>query len=113
MPANSFMHGEDAANLWNILAMFESIGKYAKRERLRFRNGFVASCAVREYTGKIGYFADPAAIVFALDLNREVAHSAIVQRLFKRREIRRPNLYFADRGFYRAAGSIRVHDAPV
>ena len=74
------MLGEDTVNLRNFLAMFESVGEHSKRERLRLRNGLIACGAIRENTWKIGNFTDPPTILFAFDLNREVAHSVMVYR---------------------------------
>ena len=91
MLANSFMDCENTVDLRNVLAMFESVGEYSKSQRLRFRDGFVSGGAVRKYAGKIGYFANPAAVVFALDLDYEIAHRVILQRWFGPREIRLPN----------------------
>jgi len=76
MLANSFLDGEDTVDLRNVFAMFESVGEHSKSQRLRFRDGFIARTAVREYPWKISHFADPATIVFAFDLDREVAHCA-------------------------------------
>jgi hypothetical protein len=73
------MDGENAMNLRNFFAVFKPIGKYSKCERLRLRNCFVATRAVSKNTWKAGDFADPAAILFSLNLNGEIAHSVIVQ----------------------------------
>src|SRR5882672_6907590 len=76
MLANSFTNCENTMDLWNVLAMFDSIGQDSKRQSLRFRDRLVASGAVRKYSGKIGHFANPATVAFPLDLNHEIAHSA-------------------------------------
>ncbi len=49
MLANSFLHGEDAVNLRNVFAVFESASEHSKRQRLRFRDGFIARSAVRDH----------------------------------------------------------------
>ncbi len=71
--------------------MFEPIGEDSEGERLGLRDRFVASGAVREDTRQISYFADPSAVVFALDLNRKVAHLAHRTTWAARREIRLSN----------------------
>ena len=76
------MHGEDAVNLGNVLTMIEPISEHSKSKRLRLRYGFIARCAVREDAWKIGHFADPATIILAVDLHREVTHTEIVQLVF-------------------------------
>jgi len=39
---NSFLNGEDAVNLRDVLAMIQAVGENTKRERFRFRHGLVA-----------------------------------------------------------------------
>ena len=73
--ANSFVHSEDTANLGNVFTMLEPIRKNAKRESLGFGNRFVSGNTVCENTWKIDDLADPAPIVFSLDLYGEIAHA--------------------------------------
>jgi len=73
------MDGENTMNFWDAFAVFEPIGKDSKRKLLRFRHCFVATRPVSKDTRKIGHFADPATVVFSLNLNGEIAHFCIVQ----------------------------------
>jgi hypothetical protein len=93
------MYGENTMNFWNVFAMFETIREHAERESFCFGNSLVASGAVRKDARQIGHFADPAAVIFSLDLNGEVAHVRIVQRLFTRREVLQPNSVFSLREY--------------
>ena len=85
------MHGEDTVDFRNAFSVLEAIGQYSKRKRFRFRDSFIASGTIREDAREVRDFADPPTIVFAFDLYREVTHDEIVQRRFRRREIRQYN----------------------
>src|SRR5436189_1269376 len=74
MQASSFMHGEDAVDFRDRLAMLETIGENSKRECFGFRDRLVTSGAVSQNAWEIGHFADPATVVLALDLKCEVTH---------------------------------------
>ena len=76
------MHGENAVNLGDVFTVLEPIGEDSESKRLRLCYGFIARRAVHEDAGKIGHFADPATIILALDLHREVTHTEIVQLVF-------------------------------
>lgn len=93
MLANSFMD-------WNVLAMFESIGENSKRQSLGFRDCLFASGAVRKYSGKIDHFADPATIVFTLDLNHEIAHSTNRTTLLQTRKPLPSGIHVQPRGAF-------------
>src|SRR5205823_6653097 len=68
------MEGRCLASRANVFAVLEALRKNAERESLRLRDRFVAACAVREDAGDLRHLADPAAIVFTLDVDGEVAH---------------------------------------
>jgi len=74
MLTNSFMHGENTIDLWDVLTMLEAISKHTKRKGFCLRHGLIACTAVRENARESRDLADPAAIVLAFDLNREIAH---------------------------------------
>ena len=106
MLASSFVHGEDSANLGNVFTVFETIGKNAKRESFRFGDGFIACATVGENTRKIGDLADPATVLFSLDLYGEVAHASDRTTTGPEREIRQPNVSHAQlRGRFRVPKS--------
>jgi len=68
--------------------MFKPVRQNAERQSFSPRNCFVAAAAVRQNTREINDFTDPAAIVFPFNLNREVAHVAMLQPIGPRREFR-------------------------
>lgn len=78
MKASSFSDCEDATNLGDVLAVFESVRENPKGERLGPRNGLVTSDSVREHTWKFGHLTDPATVLFALDFNVELTHVKIL-----------------------------------
>ncbi len=51
--------------------MLKTLGNDAQGQGLDSRDGFVTIHAIRQDAGESGYFGEPAAIVFALDLNGE------------------------------------------
>ena len=79
MKASSFSNGEDALNFGDLFAMFEPVRQNPKGKRFGFRNGLLSSNSVRENTGKLGHFADPPAVLFALDLDVQLAHVRILR----------------------------------
>ncbi len=76
--ANSFVHCENAVKLRNVFAMFEPVRKDTERQRLGFCHSLVATRSVRENPRQIGYFSEPTAVIFALNLDAELAHLAIL-----------------------------------
>ena len=54
------------------LAMLESISQNAKRECFCTRHGLVARRAVSEDAGQVADLCDPASILLAIDLNRQM-----------------------------------------
>ena len=69
------MHCENTVNLGDVFTMLEPIGEHAESKSFRLRNGLISRRTVREYARKVGHFADPATVVFPLDLDCEVTHS--------------------------------------
>jgi len=51
--------------------MFEPLSDHTKGERLDAGNGLIPVLTVGHDTGQRGYFGQPTAVVFSLDLNRE------------------------------------------
>ncbi len=51
--------------------MFEALGDHAKREGLYSSNGLISVGAVAHDTSQVWYFGNPAAVDFALDLDRK------------------------------------------
>lgn len=51
--------------------MLQTFGNHAQGERLYAGDGFVSVLAVGHDAGQGGHLGEPAAIVFALDFNRE------------------------------------------
>ena len=51
--------------------MFEPLSDHTKRERLDAGNGLVPVLTVGHDAGQCGYFGQPTAVVFSLNLNRE------------------------------------------
>ena len=51
--------------------MLQTFGNHAEGQRLNAGDGFVAILAVGHNAGQRGHFSEPAAIVFALDFDRE------------------------------------------
>ena len=53
------------------LTMFEPLSDHTKGERLDAGNGLVPVFTVGHDAGQCGYFGQPTAVVFSLNLNRE------------------------------------------
>ncbi len=51
--------------------MLESLGEDTERQCLDTRDGFIAVLAVAQDPGKRGHLGEPAAVVFAFELDRE------------------------------------------
>jgi len=66
---------EDPVDLRNVFTVLKPIGEHAKCESFCPCDSFVATGAIREHTGKRGNFANPTAVCFPFDLDREVAHA--------------------------------------
>jgi len=60
--------------LRDVFAVIEAVSENAEGKRLGFRNGLVACGAVAENAGQIGYFSDPAPVIFLFDIDCELAH---------------------------------------
>ena len=52
-------------------SVFEAFGDNSEGERLNPRDSFVAVRAIAHHAGQGGYFGEPAAVVFAIKLNRK------------------------------------------
>ena len=78
MRANSFSDCENATNFGDVFTVFEPVCKNPKGKRLGSRDGFVTSDAVGQNTRKSGYLTDPPTVLFALDLDVELAHAGIL-----------------------------------
>jgi hypothetical protein len=74
------MNREHAIELRHNFAVFQAIGENTKCQRLGLRHCLIARCAVRENSWKVENFSDPAAIILALNLYREVTHAPIIVR---------------------------------
>ncbi len=68
------MHSENTVDLGDVFTMLKTIGEHPKSECLGLCDSFIARPAVRENARQIRDFADPATVIFALDLNRKIAH---------------------------------------
>ena len=53
------------------LSVFETFGDHSEGERLNPRDRFVAVRAIAHHARQGGYFGEPAAVVFAIELNRK------------------------------------------
>ena len=51
--------------------MFEAFGDDSEGERLNSHDGFVAVRAIAHDAGQAGYLGEPAAVIFAIELNRK------------------------------------------
>jgi len=51
--------------------MFQPLSDHSQRKCLNARDGFIPVAAVAEHARKRGYFGEPAAVVFALQLDGE------------------------------------------
>jgi quercetin dioxygenase-like cupin family protein len=71
---------EHAIELRHNFAVFQAIGENTKCQCLGLRHCLIARCAVRENPWEVENFSDPAAIILALDLYREVTHAPIIVR---------------------------------
>jgi len=58
--------------------MFNSVGNYAKGGRRGFVAGFALGCDIGYDTRQLPDFADPAAVFFAFDLDRQHKHGFLV-----------------------------------
>ena len=61
-------------NLRNILVVFEPVRENTKSQSLGFRHGLFPCRSVRENTGQFGNLTDPPPVLFALDVDVELAH---------------------------------------
>lgn len=80
MKASSFSDCEYAVYLRDVFAVLEPVSENPKRQSLGFRHGLVTRDSVAENTWELCDFADPPAVLFALDFDVELAHSEIVTR---------------------------------
>jgi hypothetical protein len=76
MPASSFVDREDVSELWDFLAMLESISKDAKGKSLDLRYCLGARGTVSHNPRQISDVADPLTVLLRLDLHTEIAHRA-------------------------------------
>src|ERR1051326_18357 len=76
--ANSFVNREDAVDLRNLFSVLEPDGQHLECKCFRLRDRFVTVRAVCQDSRKLWHLADPAAIVFALDVDGEIAHVMIL-----------------------------------
>jgi hypothetical protein len=69
LASDSRLHREHFTHFRNRLAVIKPIGKHPKRQRLRAFDRFFARLAVGQYARKIDHLRDPAAVIFAFDLD--------------------------------------------
>jgi len=69
MANGSRLHREHVAHFWNGLSVLQPIGHHAQRKCFRPFNGLFARLTVRQDAWQFRHLRDPAAIVFAFDLN--------------------------------------------
>ena len=74
MQASSFLHCENTVDLWDVFTMFEAVSEHSKCQSLCLCDRFIARASVGENTGQIGHLAEPATVLFALNLYGEIAH---------------------------------------
>ncbi len=51
--------------------MFEALGNHPEGQGLHARHGLIAVGTVAHHTSQVGHFGKPAAIIFALNLDRK------------------------------------------
>jgi hypothetical protein len=78
--ASSSVNREDTFKLGHGLTMLQSIGQHTERQGLGPRDRFVAAAAIGKHSRKIHNLSEPATILFALNLYREVTHNEMLQR---------------------------------
>jgi len=76
MPASSFVDREDVSELWDFLAMLESVSKDPKGKSLDLCYCLGARGTVSHNPWQISDFADPPTVLLRLDLYTEIAHRA-------------------------------------
>lgn len=73
------MHGKHTVDFGDVFTVFEPVGQHSERQSLRARNGFISGGTVGQDPWQFRHLANPSAVFFSLDVNREITHDDIVQ----------------------------------